>query len=56
MTTIKFVRFHKLQNTLTSVHSGFKLCTSMPEDGRGRPEYVACTVGFNIFVVFDGNK
>jgi hypothetical protein len=34
---------------------GFKLCTVMPEDVRGRMKYVACNVGFNKLVVFYGN-
>ena len=41
---------------LTHIHLGFKLCTLMPEDGRGWPKCVASSVGFNKFVVFGGNK
>lgn len=35
---------------------GFKLCTSVPEDGQGRPKNVACSFGFNKFIVSDGIK
>jgi hypothetical protein len=55
MTIVKFVRSHKLQNNLMYGHMGFKLCTLMPEDGRGGPRHVACNVIFNMCVVCDSS-
>jgi len=53
MTLVKFLRIHKLQNTACSLEF-CKLCTSMPEDGRGQPKHVAYNVRFNKFGVFNG--
>lgn len=46
-----------MQNILTQVRLNFKLnrLTLTPEDGRKRLNHVACIVGYNKFVVFDGN-
>jgi hypothetical protein len=41
---------------LSRVHTGFKLCTLMPEDGQGWPKHLGCSVEFNKIVVFEGNE
>jgi hypothetical protein len=47
MTFVKLVRSYTTQNILTHVHLRFTLLILMPEDARGRPKHVACSVGFN---------
>jgi hypothetical protein len=44
---LQFVRSHKFKL--------FKLCTSVSEDGGGRPKHVACNVRFKKIVVFDAS-
>jgi hypothetical protein len=36
---------------ITQVHLGFKECTLMPEDGRGRPGHVGCNIRFSKYFV-----